>query len=105
MKFFRIINIIITILNILYLILINTLYVQLPVPNKEYLRDLNFNGTFKKYFINISLVSLSINILFIVLYFIKYYRNLKKKEIIFNILLIVMEFLIIILSLLYAEYI
>lgn len=42
MIFFRIINIIITILNALYVILINTFYVQLPVPNKEYLRDLKF---------------------------------------------------------------
>ncbi len=105
MKIFRVINIIITILNIMYLVLINTLYVQLPVPNKEYLRDLNFGGTFPKYFINFSLISLSINILLIILYYFKYRKNLKKIETITNIVLIVIECIVIILSLLYAKYI
>lgn len=105
MKFFRIINIIITVLNILYLILINTLYVQLPVPNKEYLRDLKFDGNFPNEFINISLVSLLINIILIFLYHLKYCKKLRKSEKVINIALIVIECLVIILSLLYTKYI
>lgn len=94
MKTFKIINIIITILNGIFIIAINTLYFQLPVPNKIYLRDIKTGGNLPNSFINLSIIGLIINILLWLIYLFRYGKNKKIAFfIIFEIVLIVVGIL------------
>ncbi len=63
------------ILNIFYIYIINTLYFQLPVPNRIYLKDFNVGYPYYYIFKNILYLMIAINVLLVVIYIIKNKNN------------------------------
>lgn len=96
MKVLKFINYLLIIINIVYIVLLNTFYVQLPVPHKTYLRDIKVGGILPNCFINISICGLIMSIIISLVYIFASKNNNKEKKIniiniIFNILFCVIE--------------
>lgn len=99
MKVLKFINYLMILLNIAYIILLNVFYVQLPVPNKIYLKDIKTGGILPNSFINIGIGGLIINIIIALIYIILIKNNIKEKRL--NSIIILFEILCIIIGIVY----
>lgn len=95
MKIFKFINYVLVVLNILYIILLNTFYVQLPVPNKTYLRDIKVGGILPNCFINIGICALVFSTIISFIYILINKNNSKEKKINFIVILFYIIFCVI----------
>lgn len=87
MRIFKFVNYALIILNILYIVLLNTIYVQLPVPNKTYLRDIKVGGILPNCFINIGICSLILSTIISLIYIFVNKNNIKEKKMNFIVVL------------------
>lgn len=87
MRIFKFVNYALIILNILYIVLLNTIFVQLPVPNKTYLRDIKVGGILPNCFINIGICSLILSTIISLIYIFVNKNNIKKKKMNFIVVL------------------
>ena len=95
MKIFKFINYVLVVLNILYIILLNTFYVQLPVPNKIYLRDIKVGCILPNCFINIGICALVFSTIISFIYILINKNNNKDKKINFIVILFYIIFCVI----------
>ena len=101
MKKLNFINCFFTIINIMYIIFINVFYIQLPVPNKIYLRDIKTGGMFPNSFINIGIFGLLLNIIISIIYLILNKNNIRGKNI--KVMIVFISLMFIIIGLIYQK--
>lgn len=78
-KILKNINILMVIFNVFYIIIINTVYIAIPLPNKIYLKNLSLGYPYYITYGDILYILISVNLCFYLIYLVV--RQICKKSI------------------------
>lgn len=77
-KILKNINIFMVIFNIFYIIIINTVYIAIPMPNKIYLKNLSLGYPYYITYSDILYILILVNLCFYLIYLVA--RQIDKKR-------------------------